>query len=144
LLLLNNNLTSRPEWITDTSGKITGYKTPGGADTVFPFKADLQSAKGTFTCPFDSGGSAYSYAATHDKEYVFLFQCAGSLGGKSVSYTVATTGQWLQRDNTHNSANQSNADITSGIILLKKGQTVTLNMSGTSYGVNLRAVYIMW
>lgn len=33
----NNFLMSRPEWITDSTGKITGYKTPGGADTVFPF-----------------------------------------------------------------------------------------------------------
>lgn len=28
---------SSPEWITDSTGKITGYKTQGGADTVFPF-----------------------------------------------------------------------------------------------------------
>ena len=35
---LNNNLNSRPQWITDSSGKITGYKTKAGADTVFPFK----------------------------------------------------------------------------------------------------------
>lgn len=34
---LNNKLMSRPEWITNESGEITGYKTPGGADTVFPF-----------------------------------------------------------------------------------------------------------
>ena len=34
---LNNKLMSRPEWITDENGKITGYKTQGGADTVFPF-----------------------------------------------------------------------------------------------------------
>lgn len=34
---LNNNLMSRPEWIIDENGKITGYKTQGGADTVFPF-----------------------------------------------------------------------------------------------------------
>ena len=28
----------QPEWIEDATGKITGYKTLGGADTVFPFK----------------------------------------------------------------------------------------------------------
>ena len=34
---LNNNLNAMPQWITDSAGKITGYKTKGGADTVFPF-----------------------------------------------------------------------------------------------------------
>lgn len=27
----------QPDFIYDATGKITGYKTPGGADTVFPF-----------------------------------------------------------------------------------------------------------
>ncbi len=36
---LNNNLNSRPQFIYDSAGKITGYKTKGGADTVFPFKS---------------------------------------------------------------------------------------------------------
>lgn len=36
---LNNNLKQVPEFITDSAtGKIIGYKTPGGADTVFPFR----------------------------------------------------------------------------------------------------------
>lgn len=35
---LNNNLMSRPEWIIDSTGQIIGYKTPGGADAVFPFR----------------------------------------------------------------------------------------------------------
>ena len=36
---LNNNLEAVPQFITDTTGRITGYKTPGGADTVFPFSS---------------------------------------------------------------------------------------------------------
>ena len=44
--ILNNNLMSRPQWITDNTGRITGYKTQGGADTVFPFS---NVADGTFT-----------------------------------------------------------------------------------------------
>lgn len=28
-----------PEWLQDGTGKITGYKTLGGADTVFPFSS---------------------------------------------------------------------------------------------------------
>ena len=41
---LNNNLMSRPEFITDENGKITGYKTSGGADTVFPFSSLPETA----------------------------------------------------------------------------------------------------
>lgn len=37
LIRLNNKLTDQPEWIKDDTGKITGYKTTAGADTVFPF-----------------------------------------------------------------------------------------------------------
>lgn len=36
------------EPICDASGKITGYKTAGGADTVFPF-SDIKYKRGTFT-----------------------------------------------------------------------------------------------
>ena len=32
---LNDKLAGQPEFLYDASGKITGYKTPGGADTVF-------------------------------------------------------------------------------------------------------------
>ncbi len=35
--MINSNLNSRPNFIIDDTGKIVGYKTPGGADTVFPF-----------------------------------------------------------------------------------------------------------
>ena len=34
---LSNSLNSHPQFIYDSSGKITGYKTKAGADTVFPF-----------------------------------------------------------------------------------------------------------
>ena len=38
MVLLNNNLAQQPEWIKDSTGKITGYKTQeGGAGAVFPF-----------------------------------------------------------------------------------------------------------
>ncbi len=34
---LNNNLAQQPIFIYDSSGKITGYKTKAGADSIFPF-----------------------------------------------------------------------------------------------------------
>ena len=62
---LNNHLAQQPNFIYDSAGKITGYKTPGGADTVFPFSVrnigtmyvqDFQNLNGqmgrmTFSCP---------------------------------------------------------------------------------------------
>lgn len=44
-----------PQWIYDESGKITGYKTKVGADTVFPFKKEIQSKTYSVTL---TGGSA--------------------------------------------------------------------------------------
>lgn len=41
---LNNNLQQQPEFIYDSTGKITGYKTQAGADAVFPF-SDLPEIK---------------------------------------------------------------------------------------------------
>ncbi len=38
----------QPEWNYDSTGKIIGYKTPGGADTVFPFSTKL-TLYGTYT-----------------------------------------------------------------------------------------------
>lgn len=35
-----SSLESQPNFVYDSTGKITGYKTKVGADTVFPFKSD--------------------------------------------------------------------------------------------------------
>ncbi len=45
---INNNLKQQPLFIYNSSGEITGYKTSGGADTVFPFSKikKIQSTKG--------------------------------------------------------------------------------------------------
>lgn len=52
--ILNNNLNSHPQFIYDADGKITGYKTKAGADTVFPFNSphlDIQTGSGTSKKP---------------------------------------------------------------------------------------------
>ena len=36
-LHINSSLESQPNFVYDSTGKITGYKTKAGADTVFPF-----------------------------------------------------------------------------------------------------------
>lgn len=57
---LYNNLMQQPEWIKDSTGKITGYKTPGGADTVFPFS-------GSYTVIFRLTLSVHGW--TDEKNY---------------------------------------------------------------------------
>ncbi len=47
---LNNNLNQQPKFIYGSDGKITGYKTPGGADTVFPFY-NYRTATGSGATP---------------------------------------------------------------------------------------------
>ncbi len=69
---LNDKLAGQPEWIRDTTGKITGYKTPGGADTVFPF-TDTKTKGATFSLSEvgssdPSGGSPTSYFPTFGKK----------------------------------------------------------------------------
>ena len=69
---LNNKLAGQPEFLYDASGKITGYKTPGGADTVFPF-TDTKTKGATFSLSEvgssdPSGGSPTSYFPTFGKK----------------------------------------------------------------------------
>ncbi len=56
---LINNLNSHPQFIYDETGRITGYKTAGGADTVFPFSSQLSTARRkTGSKSIASGGTA--------------------------------------------------------------------------------------
>ena len=52
--MLNSSLESQPNFVYDSTGKITGYKTKVGADTVFPFSSG-GSYKITATVGFVGG-----------------------------------------------------------------------------------------
>lgn len=41
---VNSSLESQPNFVYDSTGKITGYKTKAGADTVFPFSGGFNGA----------------------------------------------------------------------------------------------------
>lgn len=70
---LNNNLMSHPQFICDDTGKITGYKTKVGADTVFPFNCgdfeikiklklvqNTTTYNGTITITYEGGSLSYT------------------------------------------------------------------------------------
>lgn len=64
---LNNNL---PQFIYDSSGKITGYKTLGGADTVFPFKSDISFLfYARDSVSNGTGASTYTYNMNYYLEF---------------------------------------------------------------------------
>ena len=89
---LNNNLVSRPDWIIDPeTGKITGYKTPGGADTVFPF-SNIKYKKGQYSLLSSSG----TYAVTVEGEIIGVVTLAttgasptGNAWFKDAGYNVS-------------------------------------------------------
>lgn len=64
---LSNDLAQQPNFIYDSTGKITGYKTPGGADTVFPF-SNLEIEEGTFET-YVYGGQTQINTVTFKKSF---------------------------------------------------------------------------
>lgn len=70
---LNNKLAEQPEWIQDGTGKITGYKTPGGADTVFPFSS-YKVQKGSVTVASNKNRVTVN---TQSKVIAVLFTSSG-------------------------------------------------------------------
>ena len=69
LTSINKNLKRIPQFIIDEkSGKITGYKTEAGADTVFPFKQDTSTdeSKPITTGKLAGSGKGYSNASGGD------------------------------------------------------------------------------
>ena len=59
-MAINSSLTDQPIFEYDSTGKITGYKTKVGADTVFPFSRELKkigSYTGNATITTDFGTS---------------------------------------------------------------------------------------
>lgn len=75
---------SRPQWITDSAGKITGYKTTaGGADTVFPFNDEL-----TVT------GRVTPSSAGTLQEYISNFGNVKGITVTQMSFSGNSGGQW--------------------------------------------------
>ena len=96
---LINNLTSRPQWITDpVTGKITGYKTQGGADTVFPFSSiksgQVQIARQsseTIVTGFRPGFIAASLYKNDSGYFDVIFYNASNLGNRYIGSEAVLT-----------------------------------------------------
>lgn len=84
---LSNKLAGQPQFVYGSDGKITGYKTQGGADTVFPF-SDISNLKLLLSAP-DSGYAGYRVGSyTCKKEYQYYF--AINNNQRAIVFTDAT------------------------------------------------------
>ena len=96
---LYNNLAQQPEWIEDATGKITGYKTPGGADTVFPFRRDkLTSVHVVASYNTHYGGDmSWTRVSEADPKYCLLVinQFANDAAVNNPAYYATSTGKLI-------------------------------------------------
>ena len=84
---LNNNLNSHPQFIYDDEGRITGYKTKAGADTVFPFSRDVEQV-------YKSGWVTtktykHTYTADEDGQYIIFMHCSSATGNSTYKLNVS-------------------------------------------------------
>lgn len=91
---LINDLAQQPEFVYDSTGKITGYKTPGGADTVFPFSS-LQKDEGSFSATV-LGRQSASVTVYFNKPFKEVpdfggYKLAGSINGLGISKIISIT-----------------------------------------------------
>lgn len=86
---LDNNLMSRPQFIYDVSGKITGYRTKGGADTVFPFSSlENMTYQCTLRCINDTVPSTATVVLPENFESIdiSISTSAGTYANKNTGY----------------------------------------------------------
>ena len=108
---LNNSLGGFTP-IIDSTGKITGYKTKAGADTVFPFKsAEIQTMTFTGiskTIEFDEPPSMFVvYNNTNKGISAFYGAINDVQGGYGTSLTKNTDTNFTFKDNSGMSGDQT-------------------------------------
>lgn len=96
-LIINSSLESQPNFVYDSTGKITGYKTKVGADTVFPFSSGFNGAdiymsgtnsgnlskielasKGQYFYGFDYDNSTKKFTVLYDGTYSYMLSTTSS------------------------------------------------------------------
>lgn len=129
-LIINSSLESQPNFVYDSTGKITGYKTKVGADTVFPFSGGFNGAdiymsgtnsgnlskielasKGQYFYGFDYDNSTKKFTVLYDGTY---------------SYMLSTTSSYTSlyiNDKLIEYANKNGQTTIYNTIELKKGDT---------------------
>lgn len=141
---LNNNLMSRPQWITDSTGKITGYKTPGGADTVFPF-IDLNEELLYFISPQLRGSANkgqtmhqdYNVYVEKNRKYLFVYYQSSA-----VSITITVNKDNIAKTIQMN-RNPTISNISTGIYEADQTGQVTVTVN-TKFSSDLSVYYAIF
>lgn len=141
---LNNNLMSRPQWITNADGKITGYKTPGGADTVFPF-SDFGEESLVFISPQLRGSANkgqtmkqdYNVYVEKNRKYLFVYyQTSGQ------NFTVTVSKDSIAKTIQMN-RNPTISNISTGIYEADQTGQVTVTVN-TKFSSDLSVYYAIF
>ena len=141
---LINNLVSRPDWITDSTGKITGYKTPGGADTVFPF-SDFSEESLVFISPQLRGSAnqgqtmkqEYNVYVEKNRKYLFVYYQSSA-----VSITVTVNKDNIAKTIQMN-RNPTISNISTGIYEADQTGQVTVTVN-TKFSSDLSVYYAIF
>lgn len=141
---LYNNLVSRPDWITDSTGKITGYKTPGGADTVFPF-SDFSEESLVFISPQLRGSAnqgqtmkqEYNVYVEKNRKYLFVYYQSSA-----VSITVTVNKDNIAKTIQMN-RNPTISNISTGIYEADQTGQVTVTVN-TKFSSDLSVYYAIF
>lgn len=138
---LNNNLMSMPQWITDADGKITGYKTQGGADTVYPF-SQLNEEALVFISPQLRGSANkgqtmhqdYNVYVEKNRKYLFVYY---QTSGQNFTVTVSkdSTAKTIQMNR-----NPTINNISTGIYEATETGQVTVTVA-TKFSSDLTIYY---
>lgn len=135
---------SRPDWITDSTGKITGYKTPGGADTVFPF-SDFSEESLVFISPQLRGSAnqgqtmkqEYNVYVEKNRKYLFVYYQSSA-----VSITVTVNKDNIAKTIQMN-RNPTISNISTGIYEADQTGQVTVTVN-TKFSSDLSVYYAIF
>lgn len=122
---LNDKLAGQPEWIKDSTGKITGYKT-GGADTVFPF-SDIEESNYASGGPFQYlNSSGNTFVDVNVEKGAYYAICFGGLNNTNNAECYVSSG--LRQIINHQSGHGSSYSSSYGVSRLIIGQAIATQM----------------
>ncbi len=135
---LNKSLSKMPQFVIDSDGKITGYKTGAGADTVFPFKAKRVSI-GTVSGDTTIDVKAYSdnWASLGNDNFA-IGSVTSTLTG-SLNTAVAGSGALPTATATLSCSYNSSTGV-----LAVTGVGVAANGVGVNHGCSMRATIYLY
>lgn len=126
-----DGFSEQPEWIRDSTGKITGYKTSAGADTVIPFSKEVIDL-GTSTSTIDVSSYDGYKDFTKNNFFTVFTQPISQTSLVKVPNTIngSTPGIYTR---LHFSYNDSAYNASTGIYTVPRVVVTPFATSGAAY-----------